>query len=112
MNRCSCYVLPHADDCALLLGITRDGERVYDTGANNMSKMGTPANGYTKPRPTQRRPTMSVREAVAKYGDSWRVLGEPAGFGRQVCETWTQADGEGFTMSLMERGILPRVDSQ
>jgi hypothetical protein len=27
--RCTCYVLPHADDCGLLAGITQSGERVY-----------------------------------------------------------------------------------
>lgn len=27
--RCTCYVLPHADDCGLFLGITQSGERVF-----------------------------------------------------------------------------------
>lgn len=28
-RRCTCYVLPHADDCGALIGITKSGERVY-----------------------------------------------------------------------------------
>jgi hypothetical protein len=27
--RCTCYVLPHADDCGLLIGLTQSGVRVY-----------------------------------------------------------------------------------
>lgn len=27
--RCTCYVLPHAEDCGLFIGITQTGERVY-----------------------------------------------------------------------------------
>lgn len=29
MTACTCYVLPHTDDCAALVGITIDGARVY-----------------------------------------------------------------------------------
>lgn len=32
-TRCSCYVLPHADDCAIFVGITQSGERVIDRRA-------------------------------------------------------------------------------
>ena len=28
-NRCTCYLLPHTDECALYLGITKSGESVF-----------------------------------------------------------------------------------
>lgn len=33
-RRCTCCVLPHAEDCGLLLGITKSGERVYAEDAS------------------------------------------------------------------------------
>jgi hypothetical protein len=29
-RRCTCYVLPHADDCEVIVGITQSGERVIE----------------------------------------------------------------------------------
>jgi hypothetical protein len=29
-RRCTCYVLPHADDCEIFVGLTRSGERVLE----------------------------------------------------------------------------------
>jgi hypothetical protein len=37
-RRCTCYVLPHTDDCGLFVGITQSGERVFAEEATPSSE--------------------------------------------------------------------------
>lgn len=51
--------------------------------------------------------TMSVREAVTKYGDGWRTyVGRSYARG---CDLVTFDGLEAVSMVLMERGVSPRI---
>jgi len=76
--------------------------------------MGTPANGFRKPRrpnPEDRAP-MTIREAVTKYGDNWRLLYSDHRFiKREHMEQHTQDYWEARDMARMERGEKSRVET-
>lgn len=65
----------------------------------------TPTDGYRKATPAVK--TMSVREAVSKYGDYWRRhVGKGYAIG---CDLVTFDCLEKVSMDMMERGIAPRI---
>lgn len=74
-------------------------------------KMGTPDNGFRKPyRPVHQPQQVSVRDAVAKFGDDWRLfLPNDHPLHKQYLETTTHDGIEHLNMVLMERGLIGRV---
>ncbi len=80
------------------------------------AKMGTPENGFCKPyRPTKPYPgksdPMTVRAAVARYGDDWRLfIDKKSPFSRGHLESTTHDCLEAIHMGFMERGIKARVE--
>lgn len=76
-----------------------------------MSKMGTPENGFRKPsKPDPRSAPMTVREAVTKYGDNWRLMFPDHRFIRaehMECETSDTWDA--LYMREMEKGERSRI---
>lgn len=72
---------------------------------------GTPENGFRKQRieEPERRP-MTIREAVAKYGDEWRLLLPGFHFiKREHMEQHTFDSWEAVDMVDMERGKQSRI---
>lgn len=45
VRRCTCYLLPHADDCEIFVGITQSGERVLErrSGEDRRAPSGSPS---------------------------------------------------------------------
>lgn len=74
--------------------------------------MGSPANGYRKPlKRLVGQETMTVRQAVARWGDSWRLfIADDHPLKRQYAETVTQDFIEAIDMTHMERGLRRRVE--
>jgi len=82
------------------------------TTTTSESKMGNPGNGYCKPYRPYPRPEspMTVREAVEKHGDDWRLfIGDKSPFKKGHAETVTQDAREAIQMTFFERGIASRV---
>lgn len=78
------------------------------------SKMGTPANGFRKPEMPnpQESMSMTIREAVTKYGDNWRLLYPDHHFiKREHMEQHTSDFWEARAMVRMERGQKSRVET-
>lgn len=63
-------------------------------------------NVYRKQNPVQRWTALSAREAVAKYGDDWRLLGNTR---YAWADRMTIDDKEAADMRMMERGDKGRV---
>lgn len=79
-----------------------------------MKDMGTPANGFCKPRIGSEEDTriipITIREAVAKYGDEWRLMMTGTTFIRmEHMERETHDTWDALYMREMERGERPRV---
>ena len=79
-----------------------------------MSNMGTPDDGYCKPRmPEQRgpkKPPMTIAEAVTRYGDDWRLMMPHIHFiYREHMESMTFDAWEALDMKAMERGEKSRI---
>jgi hypothetical protein len=78
------------------------------------SKMGSPANGFCKPYipfKLEESSPLTVAQAVARYGDDWRLfLDKSNGFRKAPnSETVTQDRIEAIHMNFMERGLRARV---
>ena len=73
--------------------------------------MGTPANGFCKPRLGDAKPReVTVREPVTKYGDEWRLMVPGHHFiKREHMESETSDTWDGLHMTQMERGKRPRI---
>lgn len=83
----------------------------YSYTANDM---GTPDNGFRKPfRPAAQRnqAPMTVRQAVTKWGDDWRLMmDQQSPYKHEVfMETVTRDGWEAADMVHMERGLLGRI---
>ena len=79
-----------------------------------MSNMGTPDDGYRKPRLPRKdgpkNPPMTIREAVTRYGDDWRLMMPHLHFiHREHMECETQDKWEFMDMVAMERGEKSRI---
>lgn len=76
-----------------------------------MSKMGTPENGFRKTQQQEpKRHEMTIREAVTKYGDEWRLMFPDHRFIREEhMECETRDTWEALHMRQMERGERSRI---
>ena len=72
---------------------------------------GTPENGFRKQVAEEpKRSEMTIREAVAKYGDSWRLMWPGFQFiKREHMEHHTFDSWEAADMADMERGKKSRI---
>ena len=69
------------------------------------------ANGFRKQVPAEpKRPPMTIREAVAKHGDDWRLMFPGVHFiKREHMERHTFDSWEALDMEHMERGKKSRI---
>lgn len=77
-----------------------------------MTSMGTPENGFRKPKigDPERKEPMTVRAAVTQWGDDWRLMFEGYHFiRREHMEQDTHDSWDFHSMVMMERGEKPRI---